>query len=129
MNLFPWSNSNTKKSNTIELQNNYTLPIKNILKVVNFPKEFNKNKTYKWPSDKRVIFEQFGYPDNVMENLWEYKNVNGVIPLTVEFEDSCDDLKAWTLFFGCYSRTTFSNHSVSHNPKGSNQLERFMLPK
>ncbi len=127
--LITCCNSIAKESNSIVFKDNYNLPTNNITKVFKSPKAFNKDKTYKWPSDKRIIFEQIGNPDEVMENRWAYYKINGGTRLEVEFQDCCDDIKSWTLFNGCYSTAIFSIRSHSHKLESSNQLERFKLRK
>lgn len=46
-----------------------------------------------FPKSKRDIFEQFGLPDKISEDKWEYFKVKGFSSIEYSFQSCCNEVK------------------------------------
>lgn len=56
---------------------------------------FNSNiEIEAFPKSKKNVFEQFGFPDKISGEKWEYYNVNGFTSIEYSFLSCCDEISS-----------------------------------
>jgi hypothetical protein len=118
-------NSISKKSKSNESKDNSKCHADWVQAIIDSPIALNKDFTFKFPSEKRVIFEQFGKPDKINGITWTFNNIKGVSFLEIVFYDCCDNIQSWSLISDSFGSSGFISHCYGHKQEDANKLERF----